>query len=194
MSQAAPSHTRPVEGLLRTRAAPWWIAGGALALAFGLLIVRAHELINRDCAMYLQCAQLMAAGQVPYVDFVEINPPWIMYAMLPVVWVARGLAVPVVPVFQFAVAALITLSWLELRWLLGRSAMALMPAETGTLSIAWLAASIIVWRYGDLGQREHLFMLLYVRSCCCARCVTKADPCRWVWRCCSARRRGRAPA
>lgn len=142
--------------------APWWSGEALFVLAFIALVTRRHGFINHDCALYLQCAQLLSMGQVPYVDFIEINPPWIMYMMLPVVWLAKACSVPLTLAFQLAVGGLVAVTWIELRALLCRASAPLKPYEIGTVSMGWIAASLMVWHFGDFGQRDHLFMLLYV--------------------------------
>src|SRR5262249_60372346 len=36
------------------------------------------------------------------------------------------------------------------------------PQEVGTLALGWIAATLAIFALGDLGEREHLFMLVYV--------------------------------
>lgn len=118
--------------------------------------------INHDCALYLQQAEMLLDGAVPYCDFVDSNPPLVVYLnVLPVI-LARTLGVSVILAFQGLVVALLALSALEIHFLLGRPRMGLAPAGRGLVLLMWMALYFIVDLHGDTGQREHLFVMLYV--------------------------------
>jgi len=115
--------------------------------------------INHDCAVYLQCGELLLDGKLPYVDFIDTNPPLIMYLnVLPAI-VARGLHVNPVAVFSLLVVALVALSAAALFAQLRR---ATPTAAAAILAALWAGDSLRIWVLNDFGQREHLFMLLYV--------------------------------
>jgi hypothetical protein len=56
-----------------------------------LVSVLLHPLrIGWDPALHLQCAQLIVAGGLPYVDMFDVNPPLIWYLdMLPALLLCR---------------------------------------------------------------------------------------------------------
>jgi hypothetical protein len=47
--------------------------------------------LNVDVAMYTDCARLILMGKLPYVDFVDINPPFVFYFFIPPVWIFKAL-------------------------------------------------------------------------------------------------------
>jgi len=58
------------------------------------------------------------------------------------------------------------------------------PAEQGVALFAWMALFFLVdWR-GDVGQREHLFVLTYSRICSCGFFDTAGDRLPSGSRCC----------
>jgi hypothetical protein len=87
------------DDVLNSKAAVYFASLAVLAAACALiLIVLLSGLeINRDCALYLQCAQFLLAGSIPYVDYVEISPPLAHYIhVLPVLlarWVGQGVVI-----------------------------------------------------------------------------------------------------
>ena len=127
--------------------------------------------INHDAAIHLQCAQLLLLKEVPYIDYVEPNPPYVHYLHTLPVLLARLVGLTVPPVFQWLVLLLVLLSaglYFRLRRLrVGVTA----PAELYPFSIALLLFSVYVFRSGGFGQREHLFMLGLFPwfECRCAR-------------------------
>lgn len=54
------------------------IIAAALLLKFLLWDACGHSL-DDNTAMYLDCGRLILAGKVPYVDFFDLNPPFVMY-------------------------------------------------------------------------------------------------------------------
>jgi hypothetical protein len=107
--------------------------------------------------MYLQCAQLILDGARPYVDFVDLNPPLVMFLDLPPAWVARVTGTPVTIWFNLFVTALVALS----AWQIGRVARRrLDPGVSEWAPLIWALTSMALLPSGDWGQREHLFVLL----------------------------------
>lgn len=141
----------------------FWL-GIALAMVAVALVGlwQTPERINHDCALYLQQADLLLDGAVPYRDFVDTNPPLIIYLNVPPAALARTLGLSPIIVFHALVLALLVISGLEVHFLLRQRRMSLPAAGRGLVLLAWIAAYFVIdWR-GDTGQREHLFMLLYV--------------------------------
>ena len=118
--------------------------------------------INADCALYLQQAELLLDGAVPYRDFVDTDPPLIAYLNVLPVALARMLGVSPIAAFGGFVVVLLLISGLEIHFLLRRRRLSLPAAGRGLVLLAWIASYFVVdWR-GDTGQQEHLFVLLYV--------------------------------
>jgi len=182
--------------MLVRRDVPWI---GLAALLIGLLaaaLCRAPRRINHDCALYLHQAELLLDGGVPYVDFVDTNPPLIVYLNVPPVLLSRAVGVSAATTFHGLLLLLLIVSTAEIYFLLGGgrqitsrftrgtipfflrenrdSARASIrpsrrtPAgsfrayERGVILLVWIAISFLIWRRCELGQREHLFVLLYV--------------------------------
>ena len=77
------------------------LAWRCLALV-GLALVgvwQTPQRINADCALYLQQAELLFDGAVPYRDFVDTNPPLIAYLNVLPVALARTLGVSPIAAF-----------------------------------------------------------------------------------------------
>ena len=129
-------------------------------LGIAALIARSPFRIDHDSALYLDCARALLSGARPYVDFVDLNPPFVIYLHAVPVALAGLLRVPVIPVFLLGVLAVAAASaaWLGARLLRSPawSAAAAPAATTWALVSAYLLVSL------DFGQREHLTALLYV--------------------------------
>jgi hypothetical protein len=116
-------------------------------------------LIHHDNAMYLQCAEMILEGKRPYVDFVDLNPPLVMFVSLPAAIVARLTGAPAAVCFNMFVIALLASSAWQIARLMRRAGTAdAVPGEWPAL--VWVLASLVLLRSGDWGQREHLFVLL----------------------------------
>ena len=91
----------------RRAALPWvWIAAATLAGLAVWLQVRFGMMA--DVAWLIDCDERWLNGEVPYRDFIEINPPASLLLYLPAVAAARALGVAselAVSVFGFAAAA-----------------------------------------------------------------------------------------
>ena len=74
----------------------------ALLVLLPLALLNASHL-SPDCAIYLDCAQRILAGQLPYVDFWDPNPPLIMYLSVPPVLLAKYTGLSVVESFMLSV-------------------------------------------------------------------------------------------
>jgi len=141
---------------------PW--LGIALVLVglalFGLWLT--PQRIDQDCALFLQQAELLLDGAIPYCDFADTNTPLIIYLdILPVV-LARTFGVSAITTFDGLVIALLAVSGLEIYFLLRQRRLTLPEAGRGLVLLTWMALYFVVdWR-GDAGQLEHLFVLLYI--------------------------------
>ncbi len=144
------------------RDAPWITLAVLLVGLLGVAVGHPAARINHDCALYLQQAELIVDGGVPYVDFVDTNPPLIMY--LNVVPVLLGCATGIPPgvALHGFVVLLLAVSGAEILFLLRRTPPLLSAAERGLILLVWVALSFLVYGRCELGQREHMFVLLYV--------------------------------
>ena len=138
---------------------------GIAVLLVGLALVGVWQTPQRtsaDCALYLQQAELLLDGAVPYRDFIDANPPLIAYLNVVPAAVARTLGVSPIAAFGGFVVFLLLISGLEIHFLLRQRRLSLPAAGRGLVLLAWIASYFVVdWR-GDAGQQEHLFVLLYV--------------------------------
>ncbi len=140
---------------------PFWTLPLVVLLGLGVLILRNPQRINHDCALYLQCGTLLMEGKLPYVDFVDINPPLIMYLSALPASLARMLSVgPILP-FSLCVLALVAWSTLALQAQALASGAVSRPV-VAALGCLWAGFSLLLWDMCEFGQREHLFLLLYL--------------------------------
>ena len=147
---------------LAERANPWLAFAFVLAAAAAAGIWHTPQRINHDCAFYLQQAEMLLDGATPYCGFVDINPPLIDYLNVPPVWLARCLNISPIVAFQGLVLMLLFLSTLEIGLLVRQRRWGLRAAEQGIVVLTWMALYFLIDWHGDIGQREHLFALLYV--------------------------------
>jgi hypothetical protein len=122
-------------------------------------------LVNHDAAMYVHAGQLLLDGQTPYVDFLEPNPPLVMYlsafpaALAPVLGMSPPLSLQLCTLAAIlaSVAAFITVA--------ARARLTDDSIDRGDLALAalgLLAVHLGVTVTVDQGQREHLFALGWV--------------------------------
>lgn len=137
----------------------WWLPAAVLAAAAALALISPGRL-NHDCALYLQCGQALLEGQRPYVDFVDLNPPFIFYLSAVPVLLARWLWAPLPLTFTLGVLALAAWSTYAIRSSLARDPR-WAPLATPVATL-WAAYSFLLRMSNDFGQREHLLLLLLV--------------------------------
>jgi hypothetical protein len=116
------------------------------------------QFINNDVTLFAHTAQLVLAGKVPYVDFVEFNAPLAFYLYVPVVWLAESLHQPLsifISIF----------GWLLIVYSLGASFLILRShAEPDEwiiflpLLFAFLLVNLALSSH--LAQRDYVFALL----------------------------------
>jgi hypothetical protein len=130
-----------------------------LLAALLLLVALSPVPLNHDSALLLQCAQLLLKGNLPYVDFVELNPPMALYLHTIPAFIANVTGVSVIDIFQYLVAGYGLLSSLLLFLVIKRTGAFETPTQRLLLISAWILFSILVYASGSFGQREHLFVL-----------------------------------
>lgn len=146
------------------RAAGHWppvLAALAVLIATQILVQR--WVVNHDAALYLHCGRLLTEGLRPYVDFVDLNPPMIMYVSAVPAWLAGLLSIHIISAFHLCVFALLMYSVVMSRRMLAQSGLAIRPGEREAASLLLLLFSFALLRTPDVdwGQREHLFLLSY---------------------------------
>ena len=138
------------------------VALGATLCALLIVILFSNLPLNLDCAVYLNCARELLRGGVPYVDFVDTNPPMAFYVHILPVYVSDRFALDHTIVFHLMVAALIAYSAAMVLHLLlrlyPRASIPVLLVVTG-ISVFF---SVYIVCFGWFGEREHLFMLAYV--------------------------------
>ena len=134
-------------------------------LLFGAIVAgvwTTPQRINHDCAYYLQMAEALLDGSLPYCDFVDTNPPLIIYLNVVPVLIARTLGISAIVAFQGSIIALLALSSLEIYRLLTKPRSGLHEAGRSLVLLTWIILYFSVDSHGDMGQREYLFALLYI--------------------------------
>ncbi len=130
------------------------VIGVAIVLAALVLALPA----NHDVGWYLFMGRRVVDGARPYVDFVEVNAPFIIALEAGVVALARLLHVEALALHQVLTVLLCLASaWSVLRLLRDR----LEPARLALFGVALLAVLMAYPGY-DTGQREHLALALLV--------------------------------
>jgi hypothetical protein len=118
---------------------------------------------NLGSAMYLQAGQMLLEGQMPYVDFVDINPPLIIYVSAIFAGLAWLVKIHIITTFLLSVWFLSIVSILVTRKILQANFGEADNIAANILAIA--LATISIWLLisdnSEFGQREHLFMLAF---------------------------------
>jgi hypothetical protein len=156
-----PRHCRAVRDPYEHEG-PWILLTLVLLGAAVAGIWQMPDRIHSDCALCLEEAELLVGGAVPCCDFVDTNPPLVAYLNVPPVLLARALGISPILAFHCCVLLLLAVSTAEIRWLLRNPRAGLRPMESGLVLLAWVGFYLLVDWHGNVGQREHLFVLLYV--------------------------------
>ncbi len=137
---------------------PWLICS---LLLLTLLLVRASFSlswpINHDCAMYVAAGKLLLAGKIPYIDFVDLNPPLVFYVNTMPAWLSQVSGLDAGMSFAIFVWLLCFLAWLL-------SALLLLPGQNedsdsrfaGPILFGFAAFNFLIGEWGEFGQRQHL--------------------------------------
>ncbi len=144
--------------MLRTDDSRWVDVATVAVMAAMAAVVWTDPLrFSHDPAVLLDVGARILDGQVPYVDYVENNPPLIHYLHAIPVWLARALGGTAIGWFKGLALAVTfaSIAWARLR----------MPRfgevdHAPIVALAWAGFSYSVLMSKNLGQREHLFVLL----------------------------------
>jgi hypothetical protein len=145
-------------------ALPSWLARRDVAAAViaGLFAMQAAirftSHLSGDVAWYLYAAGRLLDGATLYVDVIEVSSPLGLWLTMPVVAMARAIAVSPIVVLKILFLILTLVSIL----LSGRlmSLVEDLPAEARNLLLIVLAALLLFLPGADFGQREHVAILL----------------------------------
>jgi hypothetical protein len=114
--------------------------------------------LNRDSAMYLQVADMLLDGGLPYLDIVEINPPMVWYLSAIPVGIARLLDLNTIATYKAFVALLTAAAALAARLLVVRARPR--PGVFEVACFSWACVATLYLGNLFLGQREHLFAVM----------------------------------
>lgn len=116
--------------------------------------------VNHDNAEYLHIGRLLLAGAVPFVDYVDTNPPLVHYLHVVPAAMDATLGMGLPQSFLLLISALCLYSGFALAGLLSGLGL-LRPEWRFVLGAIWLCFSLLVLCNNGYGQREHLFALAY---------------------------------
>lgn len=136
----------------------WWATIVALVPGLGLIALQWNRAVHHDVAWYLVATAKWLDGASLYQDIIEVNPPLAFYLTVPAVLLSRVADITLANAHFVWVAALFALS-LRLSWTVVRASGALSLRQTA-LFLALCAAIIVAAGIKDVGQRDHLMVLL----------------------------------
>ncbi len=116
--------------------------------------------LNVDSALYLEVGRYLLDGRVPYVDYIELNPPLIHYINVLPVFLGNIFNINPIITYKILVLAVVAYACLMSYGLLQRSKV------RNNLPIALLLPSLILFAtlldFPDFGQRDHLISLVLI--------------------------------
>lgn len=136
-------------------------------VAFAIMIIgkfifwHGHPLLaSSDQAAYLEMAELITAGKLPYIDFFEWNPPLIMYLNLIPIWLAKVAHIPAIEMFNYSVISLCAFSafmslHIASKYMNKQQFFVILP-------LLFAAAFFNQNQTINIGEREHLFVICYL--------------------------------
>jgi len=114
-----------------------------------------------DPAMYLQSANLILDGLKPYVDFIDINPPLIMYLSIIPVVLAKALHISEFVALALCTMALIFVCAILLQNVIRGSGI-FSRKETIFIDYGFIFISVMMTVTYCYAQREHLFAICFL--------------------------------
>jgi hypothetical protein len=142
----------------KTLAATLWLLAISLLAIMSYLIATKTLYVSVDTGIYLDSGRAILAGAIPYIDFVDINPPLAMYLHTPIVWIAQFIDTDIVATF-FVVIIIATIAVSVGSFSLAER---IVPryGQAVAFSIALtLVYSLYNFHSSWFGQREHLFIM-----------------------------------
>ncbi len=156
--EADSNRTHSLNNFFSSGETTLWIYACFMILVCTLsLRVSDYRCMAGDMGLYLQCGQLLLQGQKPYVDFIDTNPPLIMYlSVLPALGQST-MGGDIVVWFQICMLglSLLVIAILAALLLTSEIKRLFFPA---LLSISLLSCMSML----DYGQREYIFFLLFL--------------------------------
>ena len=114
-------------------------------------------------ALYLQAGEMLLEGQTPYVDFVDINPPLIIYFSALWAGAAKLFGVHPILIFSLGVWLLSGLSVLATREIFRATFTSDESYHADLLAIALALGLLwVLMPQKGVGEREHLFMIAFL--------------------------------
>jgi hypothetical protein len=150
---------------LATSSAAFIFAILALAITLGSLVgavLFSGVPLRSDAGILLDCARLILRGWLPYVDYVETNPPMVHYVHVIPVYLASILGLEIHTAFYIFVLTFTVYAAVALIFLLSRLPPVFYLPSRLVLGSVCLLFSLWVLRAGEFGQKDHLFALAYV--------------------------------
>lgn len=135
-----------------------WFLIYTLLISTGIFL-QFHYIFNSDNGWLVQMAQLMLHGKKYYYDFLEVNPPLILFLNMPVVLLANWLKISLFHSFIASVSLLSTTIIILMSYLLKKITHDVLFNRTIILCLIYL----LFLYYGPLfGEREYLTFVLII--------------------------------
>jgi hypothetical protein len=138
------------------------IASAAFICVAALIAIAStdsYAVIDDNTAMYLDCGKMILSGKVPYIDFFDLNPPFIMYFSALPAALASLSGGTVVAYYRLLVNLFVLLSLSACARLLSLNPLATFkwPVLAGLV-----AFNLATYSHGSFGERDHLFVIFTV--------------------------------
>lgn len=137
----------------------------ALLALLGLILLTPTGL-NLDSTMYLEIGQYLLEGRLPYVDYVELNPPLIHYINVIPVFLANLSGLNPIFVYKLLIFVIVLYSVFMTRHLVFKLTDEAYSLETNIISIIIIILTIEIHggssNFADFGQREHILSLFII--------------------------------
>ena len=118
-----------------------------------------HQVIfSGDCALFFECAKRLLLGQLPYVDFIEHNPPLIYYFNLIPAWFHLQFNLSADLVFLYYMVIITTLIFIFSYKILVNAKLQFSIYQTFLIAIVLFNITVLE----TYGQREHIIVLLII--------------------------------
>jgi hypothetical protein len=163
--ESVPSNTRLNSFTnLSTTGCLTWNLLLAVAFAGSLAYILFNPLSTSvGSALYLQAGEMLLDGQTPYVDFVDVNPPLIIYFSALWAGAAKLFGLHPILIFSLGVWLLSGLSVLATREILRATFSSDESYHADLLAIALsLGLLWVLTPQKGVGEREHLFMIAFL--------------------------------